>query len=351
MTLMKDLIDIPEKVQRGDFVLNLATGLADEAIDQTLAQYVVTPQLAKAFDDALGFIKSTVVSNQNRQKGTYLHGSFGSGKSHFMAVLNLLLRGNIKARAINELAPVITKNDDWLKTKNILLVPYHMIGAPSIEAGILGGYAKHIKTLHPESPVPGFYLSNKLFKDAKHLRTQIGDDKFFEALNSGNKSNDSDAGWGEVATGWDAVSFDKAVNDQSSHQDKTKLVSDLVNTIFGAMADMANTEHGGYVTFDEGLRIMTEHAKALGYDAIILFLDELILWLASHLANQEFITNNIQKVVKLVESSEPRELPIVSFIARQRDLREFVGDQYTGSEKDILSDSLKYWDGRFHTIT
>ncbi len=351
MTLMKDLIDIPEKVQRGDFVLNLATGLADEAIDQTLAQYVVTPQLAKAFDDALGFIKSTVVSNQNRQKGTYLHGSFGSGKSHFMAVLNLLLRGNIQARAINELAPVITKNDDWLKTKNILLVPYHMIGAPSIEAGILGGYAKHIKTLHPEAPVPGFYMSNKLFKDAKHLRAQIGDDKFFEAINSGKKSNDADTGWGEVATGWDAVSFDKAVNDQSSHQDKTKLVSDLVNTIFGSMADMANTEHGGYVTFDEGLRIMTEHAKALGYDAIILFLDELILWLASHLANQEFITNNIQKVVKLVESSEPRELPIVSFIARQRDLREFVGDQYTGSEKDILSDSLKYWDGRFHTIT
>ena len=117
------------------------------------------------------------------------------------------------------------------------------------------------------------------------------------------------------------------------------------------MADMANTEYGGYVEFDEGLRIMTEHAKALGYDAIVLFLDELILWLASHLSDQKFIARNIQKVVKLVEVSEPRALPVASFIARQRDLREFVGDQYTGAEQEMLSDSLKYWEGRFHTIT
>ena len=68
----------------------------------------------------------------------------------------------------------------------------------------------------------------------------------------------------------------------------------MVATFYSSMADMANTEYGGYVDFDEGLRIMTEHAKALGYDAIILFLDELILWLASHLSDQNFIAKNIQ---------------------------------------------------------
>ncbi|MDF5864759.1 hypothetical protein P4113_19595 [Pseudomonas aeruginosa] len=68
MTLIKELIEIPEKVQRGDFVLNLSSGLADAAISQTLEQYVVTPQLQQSFDDALSFIKSTVVGNQNRQR-------------------------------------------------------------------------------------------------------------------------------------------------------------------------------------------------------------------------------------------------------------------------------------------
>lgn len=350
MTLIKDLIDIPEKVQRGDFVLNLSSGLADAAVSQTLEQYVVTPQLAKAFDDALSFIKSTVIGNQNRQKGAYLHGSFGSGKSHFMAVLHLLLQGNTQARAINELAPAISRHDEWLQKSHILLVPYHMIGAASIEAGILGGYARYIKKLHPDAPVPGFYLSGRLFQDAKQLRSSMGDEAFFKLLNKDAKGSDDDP-WGDLAAGWDAQSFDAVVSDQAGSDDRVRLVSDLINTFYSSMADMANTEHGGYVDFDEGMRIMTEHAKALGYDAVILFLDELILWLASHLSDQRFIASNIQKVVKLVEASEPRALPVASFIARQRDLREFVGDQYTGAEQQALSDSLKYWDGRFHTIT
>ncbi len=77
MPLIKELIEIPEKVQRGDFVLNLASGV--EQAEQTLQDYVVTPQLARCFEDALSFIKSAVTASQNRNKGAYLHGSFGSG--------------------------------------------------------------------------------------------------------------------------------------------------------------------------------------------------------------------------------------------------------------------------------
>lgn len=351
MILIKDLIEIPEKVQRGDFVLNLSTGLAADSVNQTLEQYVVTPQLTKSFDDALSFIKSTVMGQQNLQKGAYLHGSFGSGKSHFMAVLHLLLQGNARARAINELAPIVSKNDEWLQKTNILLVPYHMIGAASIEAGILGGYAKHIKKLHPDASIPGFYMRKRLFQDAKLLRERMGDEAFFANLNADATSASDDDGWGDLSSGWDAIGFDAVINEQSGSEEKDRLVGDLVGTFYSSMADMANTEYGGYVDFDEGMRIMTEHAKSLGYDGIVLFLDELILWLASHLSDQKFIASNIQKVVKLVEASQQRALPVASFIARQRDLREFVGDQYTGAEQQALSDSLKYWEGRFHTIT
>ncbi|TMU14881.1 phage resistance protein [Halomonas sp. ATBC28] len=360
MTLIKELIEIPEKVQRGDFVLNLSQGLESDAIHQTLAQYVVTPQLAKSFDEALAFIKSTVVDSQNRQKGAYLHGSFGSGKSHFMAVMHLLLQGNSDARAIKELAPAVNKHDDWLQQQNILLVPYHMIGAPSIEAGILGGYVRYIKKRHPDAPQPGFYLSDRLFRDAEGMRSKLGDDKFFEILNQEDAGPAEDNGWGEVGDErWTPQSFEAVLQGRASMEDHTSLVSALVGTFFQSMADLANAtseelqtgEKVGYVDFDEGLRIMTQHAKSLGYDAVVLFLDELILWLASHISDQQFIANNIQKVVKLVEPSEPRALPVASFIARQRDLREFVGDQAVGASQVALSDSLKYWEGRFHTIT
>ncbi|MEA3641939.1 MAG: phage resistance protein [Lamprobacter sp.] len=383
MTLIKDLIHIPERVQRGDFVLNLASGLEAEAIEQTLKDYVVTPQLARCFEDALSFVKSTVDSQQNRNKGAYLHGSFGTGKSHFMAVLNLLVQGNPQARAIPELAASVAKHSDWMQSRNILLVPYHMIGAASIESGVLGGYARHIRKRHPDAPVPGFYMSGRLFEDAQRMRGHLGDERFFAALNAASAAASDaglrsgpgtglgadvgsglsaeggfasgDDGWGDAAAGWDAQSFEAVVSGQIGGQagehDRDRLVSDLVGTLFRSFADLANTQGGGYLEFDEGLRVMTRHAKALGYDAVILFLDELILWLASRLSDQNFINTQIQKVVKLVETGIPRELPLVSFIARQRDLREFVGDQYSGVEQEILSDSLKYWEGRFHTIT
>ena len=106
MTLIKELIEIPEHVQRGDFVLRLTEGVGNA--ERTLREYVVTPELRRCFDDALAFIQSAVQSNTS--KATYLHGSFGSGKSHFMAVLHLILQGNTAARSINELAPVITRH-------------------------------------------------------------------------------------------------------------------------------------------------------------------------------------------------------------------------------------------------
>ena len=82
----------------GDFVLRLAEGL--ERPEQTLRDYVVTPQLAKCFDEALSLVRDALEGKTS--KACYLVGSFGSGKSHFMAVLNLLLQPNATAREIAE---------------------------------------------------------------------------------------------------------------------------------------------------------------------------------------------------------------------------------------------------------
>ena len=60
MTPIRDLIDIPERVHRDDFVLRLAEGVAKPA--ETLRTYVVTPQLADAFDRALDLIKGALAS-------------------------------------------------------------------------------------------------------------------------------------------------------------------------------------------------------------------------------------------------------------------------------------------------
>lgn len=87
MTTISDIFTIPTEVHQGDFVFRLTEGV-NRPVD-TLGTYVVTPQLEVCFDQALGLIKSALEANTS--KGAYLHGSFGSGKSHFMAVLTLLL--------------------------------------------------------------------------------------------------------------------------------------------------------------------------------------------------------------------------------------------------------------------
>src|SRR5579864_3621712 len=149
MTLVKDLIEIPDYVEQGSFVLHLAESVTRP--EETLREYVVTPELKACFEDALSFIKSGLQTNTS--KAGYLHGSFGSGKSHFMAVLHLILEGNTAARGIRELASVITRHNDWITGKKFLLVPYHMIGSHDMESGILGGYVDFIRRTHPDAPI------------------------------------------------------------------------------------------------------------------------------------------------------------------------------------------------------
>jgi hypothetical protein len=344
MTTIGDIFEIPEAVHQGDFVLRLTQGVSADKRAETLKQYIVTDQLVACFDQALSLVGSAVTANSS--KGAYLHGSFGSGKSHFMAVLDMLLDGDPSARAITKLASIISKNNRWWEGRKFLLVPFHMIGATSMESAILGGYSRYIRERHPDAPTPGFYRSQSLIEDAKGLRQKMGDEKFFAAL--GGQA--SGGGWGAIGSGWDATGFDAAAASSPDDAEHQRLVGDLIDAFFSGARE--NPTDQGYIDLDRGLAVMSRHAKALGYDAVVLFLDELVLWLASHSADQVFLNTEGQKVAKLVEAGDAkRPIPIVSFIARQRDLRELVGDGLPGAERLAFTDVLQWWEARFDKIT
>jgi hypothetical protein len=342
--LLKDLVRIPTSVQKSDFVVSLAGGITDPA--RTIGDYVVTRDLAECFDQALALIGSAL--GDQRSKGAYLHGSFGSGKSHFMSVLHLLLQGNPDARAIGQLAPVIARHDDALRGANVLLVPYHFIGAASMEAGVLGGYVDFVRERFPDAPLPAVFLDDKIFDDARRERTEQGDETFFRRLSRGTGGLE---GFGDLAGGWDAQSFERALAAPPDDEDRRRLAADLIDTFFTSYADLAAGSGEGYVPLDEGLAAISRHAKDLGYDGVILFLDELILWLATRMADPDFVSREGAKVGLLVEGSAPRAIPLISFIARQRDLKDFIGDGIPGAQKASFSHGVQWWDGRFSTIT
>ncbi|MBX6311842.1 MAG: phage resistance protein, partial [Isosphaeraceae bacterium] len=212
-----------------------------------------------------------------------------------------------------------------------------------------GGYVDFIRRTHPEAPIPGVYLAEGLFRDAENLRRQMGDSAFFSVLGEGQGSG---GGWGELEAGWDAARFEAAMVAPPGSEERSQLISALISKFFGSYDTQAGARGEAFLSLDKGLSVLSKHAADLGYDGLILFLDELVLWLASHAADLKFIHQEGQKLAKLVEAQTPdRPIPIISFVARQRDLSDLIGDSVPGADRLNFSDALKHWEGRFHKIT
>ena len=128
---------------------------------------------------------------------------------------------------------------------------------------------------------------------------------------------------------------------------RQRLVTALVERYFGSY-----TQQADYVDLDTGLAAIAAHAKGLGYDAVVLFLDELVLWLAFSVQDREFFRRESQKLTKLVESGAgTRAIPLISFVARQLDLRRWFADAgASGAEQEALDRAFRHQEGRFGTI-
>lgn len=344
MTLLRDVIEIPETAGAEDFVLRLTDGVGHSRVAATMSSYVVTPSLAESFDQSLALVAEAVQSGVSR--GAFLTGSFGSGKSHFMAVLHALLGNEPLARVEPLLQPVIARHDPVLQDKKILRLAFHLLGAKTLEDAILGGYLRQVRELHPEAPLPAVHHSDRILDDAQGLRTRLGDDAFLKGLNGDGGANDP---WAVLlgSGAWTAASYDEARAAAPDSENRQQLVSSLVRSYFGAYVDNA-----AFVDLDTGLTAISRHAAGLGYDAVVLFLDELVLWLAFSVQDKTFFAQESQKITKLVESGGgPRRVPLVSFIARQMDLRRWFADSgASGAEQEALDRAFRHQEGRFSTV-
>lgn len=334
---LRDAISIPEAVHDADFVLQLDK--AQDQPDQTLNDYVVTPGIAAAFRDGLELVRSAFENTSAR--GTFVHGSFGAGKSHFMAVLHLLLTGNSHARALPGLQDEVATYGAVLD-RNLLAVDYHFVGAESVESALFGGYLKAIKKKHPDALPPVLHRSDALWADADAWRARMGDEKFFEPF-----AGTAGGGWGSFGGGITPETYEAARHSAPTDPERQRITAELIKHYFSSV-EVA----GKWLDMSSGLQAMTQHAKSLGYDGVVLFLDELVLWLSGHLSDSTFISTETEKVAKLVETGGGTlSIPLVSFVARQRNLKDFLGGGTGGAERVALDDAFQWWEGRFERIT
>ncbi|WP_063767425.1 hypothetical protein [Streptomyces sp. NRRL S-1868] len=374
--VLRDVLNIREDAHAGDFKVELSHGFGDDSAG-SVADYVVTEQLAKEFDSALRLVRGAV--RKNTSYAAYLHGSFGSGKSHFLTVLHAVLNGDAAVRENLRLREVVADHKEWLSGRKFLMVPYHLVGAANLESALLGGYVKTVRELKPHAPTPSVFKADALLADARALWESLGDEAFLGLLSSVGSSEASVSegfppvsavpgaapsdvpqaaddgltpiGAAAATTPWTGEDLRAAFSAPAGDQRRERLVSALIS---GPMKSYAASAAGGadsYVSLDDGLSEISKHARTLGYDAVVLFLDELILWLQARMRKRTWVNEEIQKLVKLIESSNPdRPVPIVSFISRQRDLSQLVGKDIAGSDVENMEQALEYLKERFTTV-
>lgn len=368
--LLREVIDIPDDIDHTKYVLKLVEALADEAtLAQTLDDYVLTDRLLENFGEALSLVQSALTSGSS--KAAYLHGSFGSGKSHFMAVLSALLgvqpQGALRARGHQAFAPLMRRHS-WIQENKFLLLPFHMLDGKSVEQKVLGGYVTHIRRLHPDAPVPQVYRTDALFENIREHRTRMTDAAFIAGLPGGDAEDE----WGETTAFWDTGKLDTALaaeqmdpkiltetdsdwlhNPNTPGGLRAKLVSDALGSWFKGFFSNATEDAAGFISLDRGLGVIAGHAKSLGYEGLVLFLDELILWLANRIGDEKFVSAEVAKITNFVEGSDARRpIPVISFIARQRDLRELVGEEAVAGASEVsIQDTLSLANDRFRTIS
>ncbi|MEW1869245.1 hypothetical protein AB0420_14080 [Streptomyces caelestis] len=352
--VLRDVLDIKEDVYAGDFKVELSQGFSGRSAGR-VEEYVVTPQLQEQFGKALKLVRGAV--RKNASYAAYLHGSFGAGKSHFLTVLHAVLNGEPSARAKPRLREVIAEHDEWLRGRRFLMVPYHLVGAANLDEALLGGYVRAVREQHPDAPTPTVFRSDAMLADARRMREQLGDDAFVRLLPAdgpaGAADDEDDEELQVIGAGgaWTAAELDEAFTAPAGDTRRERLESALLTGPMRSYAESARGDAAKYVPLENGLAAISRHARSLEYDGVVLFLDELVLWLQAHMRDRTFVNSEIQKLVKLIESGDAdRPVPIVSFISRQRDLSQLVGSDVLGADVKAMEQALEYLNERFDTV-
>jgi hypothetical protein len=124
----------------------------------------IETNILHSLDQALGYVGAAI--REQHGEAAYVHGSFGSGKSHFMAVLSLLIADDNIAWGESVLHPLREKHE-WVKGKKILRLHFNMIGARTTEERLFTEYLKRVRELNPEAPVPALFEDEALFANAQ----------------------------------------------------------------------------------------------------------------------------------------------------------------------------------------
>lgn len=318
-TTITEAFDLPgpQDIRAMGFVVKLreAEPGADE-VKQLVDDYVITPTVKKELPRILDDMKQ--VFDRGEEYGRFIHGSFGSGKSHFLTMLSFLLEGT--RPAWKKFRPLFNAHRDaqkgkgqdsadhesWLANAGLLVVRIHMLSVRGKNTGF------------DRAVYDGFNAALKRRSKASFEFLNV--DSIFEEVRREAKE------YGDIV--WKRLEAESIVGGREDFETLASGSPQARERFARAWLKYKGrdaADAGIDPRWSEGLKRMAEHVKAQGFGGIVLMIDEFLLWLAEK-SGQEFVQeiNNLNVIVD--HNTGQRPAPIFVFVARQRNLQEFFPD-------------------------
>lgn len=317
--------DLPraEDITALGFVIRLEDG-SEEKKRQLVADYVLTPAVRAALPTVLG--KMADVQARGEDHGRFVHGSFGSGKSHFMGFVGLLLEDDPVAWAKDDpdVRALETRHRGWIREARLLVVRTHMMTVNRHGWGFdraMYEAFNHALARHRKAPFEFLHVDGIL--DEARAEARAYGDAFWRQLEQRGVVGSQD-------------DFEAMASGKPQHRES-------LARAYLAFKGRDPATAGIDPNWAEGLQRMARHARSQGFGGLVFLVDELLLWL-SEKAGPEFKQAINQLNVIVDHTDGQRAVPVYVFVARQRKTSEFFPDMVS---EDQLHEHLAHHSKRF----
>lgn len=323
--VIRDIFDLPPAIPR--CIVRIQDFDDKQTLQENIRDYVLTDRVAA---EMARLVDRVVTSCERHEagEGHYLHGSFGSGKSHFMAILGLILRSNpaIWTKDHPAIQSMAAKYRDGLTAHPILVVPVYMLGQTGgFQAACYNAANEQLQ--HLGIPPCEFSDADKVIASFRADADRYGEVVYTRF---------------EESTGLTRRRFDYMA--AGSQEERDGLAGEILS-----YRGAGRTERTALYPdkFSDGMAALSRHAKSHGFAGMVFLVDELILYLTgkSGRAYQE----EFNDLVALADNSAlDRAVPLWVIVAKQRNIAETVPDD--ASQQQVF-EALEHHKDRFPETT
>lgn len=327
MTTITQAFDLPA---REDITaLGFVVRLTDDDDARLVADYVLTPKVAEELPTILKSMRHTFKARTDL--GRFIHGSFGSGKSHFLSFIGLLLESKTNAWSKDDptIRSLATDHRAWLEEAKLLVVRLHMLTTTGGQGSGLDRalYEATNAALEHRGKTRFEFLNIEGVLQEARREAELYGAQFWKRLEEAGIVGSRDE--------FNAMAVGAA--------DEQEALARALLQWKGRDAASAGVDPSWAL----GLRKLSEHVKAQGFGGVVFLIDEFLLWLREK-TGPEFERAINQLTVMVDHADGARAVPLFTFVARQRNIEEFFPDLV---EERQLHEHLGHHAKRFEVTT